>query len=132
MKQYVFDSYAVTAFFENEPGAEKVEDALRKLFSKEARGWMSVVNWGEVYYSTYREQGHEIAEKAISQLSRYPVELVGVDQVLAKDAALLKGKYRVAYADCYATVLARRMNALVLIGNPEFEILKNEVQILWL
>ena len=31
MKKYVFDSYALIAFFENEPAAEKVESFLKEV-----------------------------------------------------------------------------------------------------
>ncbi len=132
MNKYVFDSYAIIAFFENERGAEQVEEALRELFSNKARGWMSIVNWGEVYYNTCREQGHDVAEKVILQLSGYPIELVNVDQALTKDAAMLKAKYPVAYADCFAAALARSKGAEVLTGDPEFRIMQDEVSILWL
>jgi len=57
MKHYVFDSFAMIAFFENEPGADLVEQVLQTIFSKHALGWMSVVNWGELYYCTCLEQG---------------------------------------------------------------------------
>lgn len=80
----------------------------------------------------YREQGRETAEKVISHLSQYPIELVDVDRDLAKDAALLKGKYKIAYAACFAAALAKRMNAIVLTGDPEFKILQNEIEVLWL
>ena len=54
MKDYVFDSFAMIAYFEDESGANLVEQALRELFSKQARGWMSVINCGELYYCTCR------------------------------------------------------------------------------
>jgi len=132
MKRYVFDSYALIAFFENEQGADIVENALRELITKKAFGWMSVINWGEVYYSTYRELGIEMAEKAISQIKMYPIEIVDADQGLTKDAALLKSRYRVAYADCFAVALANKMKAIVLTGDPEFKALQKNVEVLWI
>ena len=132
MKRYVFDSYALIAFFENEQGANIVENALRELITKKAFGWMSVINWGEVYYSTYRELGVEMAEKAISQIKMYPIEIVDADQGLTKDAALLKSRYRVAYAECFAVALANKMKAVVLTGDPEFKALQKNVEVLWI
>lgn len=55
-----------------------------------------------------------------------------VNRDLAKDAALLKGKYKIAYAACFAAALAKKMNAIVLTGDPEFKILQNEIEVLWL
>lgn len=57
MKRYVLDSYAMIAFFENEPGSEYVANILQELIQKKGQGFMSVVNWGEMYYNTMREQG---------------------------------------------------------------------------
>jgi len=46
------------------------------------------------------------------QLDLYPVEIVGVDKEITRDAALLKGKYRVAYADCLLRPLPGRSGRL--------------------
>ena len=132
MKNYVFDSFAMIAFFENEPGAEMVEKALRQLFTKKARGWMSVINWGEVYYCTYREQGVGGAQNVVSRLAEYPIEVVDADQNMTQEAAILKGKYKVAYADCFAVALARQKNAEILTGDPEFKKFKEKIKINWI
>jgi predicted nucleic acid-binding protein len=132
MKNYVFDSFAMIAFFEDEPGAERVEEVLRELFAKKARGWMSVINWGEVYYCTYREQGFGRAKDVVSRLADYPIEVVDADQNLTQEAANLKGKYKVAYADCFAAALARQKKAEILTGDPEFKKFKEKLQINWI
>lgn len=132
MKRYVFDSFAVIAFFEDESGAAIVESALREVVSGKAQGWMSVINWGEVYYSTYREQGLDAAESVVAQLAKYPIQIVQSDMELTKSAALLKGKYRVAYADCFAAALSKQMKARLITGDPEFRLLENETEVLWM
>ena len=132
MKHYVFDSFAMIAFFENEPGADLVEQVLQTIFSKHALGWMSVVNWGELYYCTCREQGPEMADRVLLQLSSYPIEIVPADQAMTLEAARLKARYRLAYADCFAAALAARKRALLITGDPEFALLEKEVKILWL
>ena len=131
-EQNVRVKLALIAFFEDEPGADFVEQALREMISREAQGWMSVINWGEVYYSTYREQGPDAAEKVLLQLDSYPIEIVGADKDLTKDAAILKGRYRIAYADCFAAALAGKQKAVLITGDPEFGMLEKEVRIFWL
>ncbi len=61
MKRYVLDSFALIAFFEDEPGADKVAGILRDINGKKSHGFMSVINWGEIYYNTMREGGIEEA-----------------------------------------------------------------------
>ncbi len=53
------DSFAMIAFFEDEPGADRVAEILDALMEQKAKGFMSVINWGEIYYNTMREQGVE-------------------------------------------------------------------------
>ena len=82
MMRYVLDSFAMIAFFENEKGAVRVESILKLLVRGKARGFMSVINWGEIYYSTLREQGVESAEAVIRQLQKYPIEVVDINKAL--------------------------------------------------
>ncbi len=50
------DSYAMIAFFEDESGAGEVAEILNALINQKARGFMSVINWGEIFYCTLRVQ----------------------------------------------------------------------------
>ncbi len=132
MKKYVIDSYALIAFFEDEPGAEEVEIILKSLMARKAKAYISVINWGEIYYTTLREQGITAAETVIRQLKQYPIEVVDANQKLTYEAAKLKGKYRIAYADCFAAALSRRLGAEIVTGDPEFKKLEGECSIHWL
>ena len=132
MKRYVFDSYAILAFLEDEKGADLVEKALREVVANKARGFLSVINWGEIYYSIMREQGQGQAEVVLAYVSNYPLELVDADLDLTRVAARLKGRYRIAYADCFAAALAKKNKAVVLTGDPEFKLLENEVKVKWI
>ncbi|MBM4312803.1 MAG: type II toxin-antitoxin system VapC family toxin [Deltaproteobacteria bacterium] len=132
MKRYVLDSYAMIAFFEDEPGAHTIASLLRELLDNRAKGYMSVVNWGEMYYSVMREQGSMAAETILSQFKKYPIEVVDADQVLTHEAAKLKGSYRIAYADCFAAALSMKLNATLVTGDPEFRQLGKKISIQWI
>jgi predicted nucleic acid-binding protein len=132
MKRYVFDSYAMIAYFEDEPGADRVAQILRQLIQGKAKGYMSVVNWGEIYYNTMREEGIAEAEKVILQLDKFPIQIVEVNRNFAYEAAKLKVKYRIAYADCFAVALSVKLNASLVTGDPEFRKLKERISIQWI
>ena len=132
MKRYVFDSYAMIAYFEDEPGADRVAQILRQLVRGKAKGYMSVVNWGEVYYNTMREEGVDEAEKVILQLDKFPIQIVEVNRDFAYEAAKLKGKYRIAYADCFAVALSVKLNATLVTGDPEFKKVKERISFQWI
>jgi len=133
VKKYVFDSYALIAFFENESAAEKVEDFLKEVLEGKAQGFMSVVNWGEVYYATSRAYGEEVAKRVIQEIENYPLEIIEADRKLTLEAARLKARYPIAYADCFALALARLKKAELITGDPEFKkAAKEKVKIRWL
>jgi len=132
MKRYVLDSYAMIAYFEDEPGADRVALVLKQLIKGKAKGFMSVVNWGEVYYNTLREQGISEAEKVILQLDKFPIQIVDVNKELANEAAKLKGEFRIAYADCFAVALSVKLGAAIVTGDPDFKKLQERITIQWI
>ncbi len=132
MKRYVLDSYAMIAYFEDEPGADRVAQILRQLIQRKAKGYMSVVNWGEVYYNTLREGGVAEAEKVILQLDRFPIQIVEVNRDSAYEAAKIKGKYRIAYADCFAVALSVKLNGFLVTGDSEFKKVRERISIQWI
>jgi len=105
---------------------------LDDLVRKKSKGYISIINWGEIYYNTYRVQGKPEADAVIAQVGRYPIELVDADQALTLEAARLKGKYRIAYADCFAAALAGMLNGKVVTGDREFKNLEKEIDIEWI
>lgn len=82
MKKYVLDSYAMIAFFEDEPGADNVAEVLSHIVAKQAKGFMSVINWGEMYYNTLRESGAHEAENVLTQFNKFPIQIVDADKDL--------------------------------------------------
>ena len=132
MTKYVLDSFAMIAYFEDEPGADKVSEILSMVIGRKAKGFMSVINWGEMYYNTMREQGVEEAESVLTQFDKYPIKLVEADRGLTYEAAKLKARYKIAYADCFAAALALSLNALLVTGDPEFKMLAHELSVEWI
>jgi ribonuclease VapC len=120
------------AYFEDEPGADRVAQVLRQLIRGKAKGFMSVVNWGEVYYNTMREQGVSEGEKVILQLDKFPIQLIDVNKDLAYEAAKLKGEFRIAYADCFAVALSVKLKANLVTGDPDFKKLQERISIQWI
>ena len=134
MATKVLDSWALIAFFEDEPPAEQVEKLLAQAAAEKCKLLLSVVNWGEIYYHTMREVSQEAAEQKAREISTLPIDLVGVgdDLALARQAAIYKATHQMAYADCFAAALAKIKNAELLTGDPEFKSVEGEVKVFWL
>lgn len=107
-------------FFEDRAGADKVEELLAKAAEAKRPLTMSVVNWGEVYYSVSRTPGEKTAAK-LQEIAQLPIEIVGVDMELTKLAASLKAQHDLPYADCFAAALAQARNATLVTSDKDFE-----------
>ena len=132
MKRYVLDASALMAFFEDRPGAEKVEELLTRAAEKQRFLLMSVINWGEVYYSVWRVHGEEAANAKLKQIAQLPIELIDVDALTAKLAASLKARHRLPYVDCFAAALAQQSKAMLICADKDFGHVEKETSILWL
>ena len=128
----VVDSFALIAFFEQEPHFHKVEHLLSEAKKGNANIFLSIINWGEIYYSILRARGESRAEQALIFIDELPIQIMEADRDLVYNAAKLKSKYAVSYADCFTAALAKRHNCPLLTGDPEFKKLQNEVKISWL
>ena len=129
---HVLDAFALTAYFEKEPGYEKVQELLTAAAASNRRLFLSTVNWGEVCYVTHRTYGADQADKIARVIDTFPIEVVPVDLEIAKQAALFKVSQRMSYADCFAAALAKIKRSVLITGDKEFKSLEGEITIIWL
>ena len=134
MANRVLDSWALMAFFEDEPAAEAVEEILEQASRDKHRLFLTSINWAEVYYSTMREVSQEAAEQHARIIASLPIDIIGIgdDLKLSRQAAIYKATYRLSLADAFAAALAKEKKAELLTGDPEFKALEKELKILWL
>ena len=136
MATMVLDAHALMVLFNDEPGAEEVEKILLKAEKGNPRLLMSVVNWGEIYYSIMRGASQEIADSKSHEIAGMPLELVPVDArdlELVREAAIFKATKKMSYADCFAAALAKTRNAELVTGDREFKVVEKELKkIHWL
>ncbi|MBM3293987.1 MAG: type II toxin-antitoxin system VapC family toxin [Candidatus Aminicenantes bacterium] len=128
----VLDAHALMAFLEKEPGYEVVKAMFVSAVEKDEPLLMTSVNFGEVYYVVLRECGTEKAKDIERVVESLPVEIVDVDLGLAKEAAGIKAKKKMSYADCFAAALAKIRKCEIVTGDREFAALEKELKIVWL
>ncbi|MDA8399526.1 MAG: type II toxin-antitoxin system VapC family toxin [Actinomycetota bacterium] len=107
------DSWAVLRWLDgDEPAAVRVEVAMP------SRPVMSWINLGEVSYIVERRAGADRARRIVRELRpRLTLDLPTEARVL--EAAQLKAKYSMAYADAFAVATAIAHGATLLTGDPE-------------
>src|SRR5215212_693059 len=126
MKKVVFDSYALIAFFRQETGYELVRDLLVKISNDESEGYITTVNIGEIYYMISRKSNPKKAEEVIHALLHFPIHIVDADLKLSLEAAKIKAKYSLSYADAFAAALTITRKATLITGDEEFDLLLKE------
>jgi predicted nucleic acid-binding protein len=132
MKNFVLDSYALLSYFEEEPGADKVQRLLEQAEKGKVSLFMSIVNWGEVYYSLCRSKGAEKAEDSLLIIEQLPISLIEVEKAFMHEVAKLKIYHSIALGDCFAAALAIERRCPVITGDKEFERLGNLLTVEWL
>lgn len=126
MKHFVFDSYALIAFFREEKSWEFIQDMLIRMSNDEITGWITTVNVGEIYYMLCRKNNAQQAQLAIDALLNFPITMIDADLNLTLAAARLKAAYKLSYADAFAAALSISKKAVLLTGDQEFLNLKDE------
>ena len=122
--------------FNDESGADEVEKILLKAETGNPRLLMSVINWGEIYYSIMRGASQELADSKSHEIAGMRIELIPVDArdfELIRQAAIFKATRKMSYADCFAAALAKTQNAELVTGDREFKVVEKELKkIRWL
>jgi predicted nucleic acid-binding protein len=107
------DSWAVLRWLEGvNPAATRVEKALR------SRPVMSWINLGEVFYVIHRAASEVDATEVVRDL-RHRLEMDLPDERRILEAATIKARHAVAYADAFAVATAVAHGASLMTGDPE-------------
>jgi predicted nucleic acid-binding protein len=130
-KAFVLDSWAVIAFFEDEPAGKKIADLIANAHEDGIPIYMTVVNVGEVWYITARETSEEVANNIVKELNDLKIEFVDANWEITQNAARFKSRNRMSYADCYAAALTRIKNGVLVTGDTEFNAIEAQIDIQW-
>ncbi len=130
--KFVFDSYALLALMEDEPGAQAVADII---LDEAEEPYLSVINLGEVYYVVMRRHDEAAAAEVVRGV-RQEEKLVIAEASWprVKAAARLKAGGGLAYADAFVLGLAQELGACLVTGDPELRTAAARigVELLWI
>ena len=120
MKEYVLDANALYRFLTGGPGADTVSRLFKEARDAERPLRMSVVNWGEVYYTIAKAQGFAETTKILDRAKMLPLVLLDADEGVTTRAARLKAGHGLHYADCFAAATAVPDAVLVTSDTKDF------------
>ena len=131
MQRVVFDAYAIIAWLEGEPGGAYVASLIGHVSEGEMWGAICAVNIGEVYYNTFRRHGGAAAEDCLQVLTSIAWDVMPASNELVWDAARLKARYPISYADAFALACARLHEADLVTNDPELRCSDHGVTLRW-
>ena len=132
MRAKVLDSFALIAYFRDEPGAELMENLLVSAGKKDSPLHLTDVNYAEVKYSIVKKDGAAAWEEAAKTLQALPIDFHSTSRTLADTAADFKARFKISLADAFAAALAKEKKAELVTGDPEFKSLEKEIKIVCL
>jgi ribonuclease VapC len=105
---------------------------LRKARRRDVLLLFSLINYGECLCVIERAQGLQQTQLAVGIIDQLAMRIVPADRSLVFEAAHIKARYPISYADAFSVALAKRNRACVMTGDSEFEALEADVAIHWL
>ena len=124
MKTRVLDTWPILEWMNGrQPATGAVESLLDESIAGSTRLFMSAINVGEVYYFLRKTHSEKVAEAWRELCATIPatIEVPTADEIW--DAALLKGRYPISYADAFAAALAQKHRCPVVTGDPELRVI---------
>ena len=120
------------AWIQDQPAAGRFQAILEKASSGAVELWISAINVGEVYYLIAKRLSQDSAEDFLKQFPSLPVKSVVPTETDIIEAARLKGRYRISYADSFAASLAIQQGVELITGDPDFKRLSPSLALEWI
>ncbi len=126
---YILDTSALLTFFEEENGADTVQNFLEQAKRGDIEIITSFVTYVEVYYITMQEQGEQEAKLRISLMNMLPLSTIESSPSLGLVTGRIKAAHRLSFADAWVAATALTFDAILVHKDPEFEQLKPSLKL---
>jgi predicted nucleic acid-binding protein len=121
VKIRVLDSWAILEWMSGrKPACDLVAKLLAQAEQGRTRLLMSAINVGEVYYFLRKNHSEALAESWRESSRTLPVTIEVPTDSDIWQAASLKSRFPIAYADAFAAALAQKYGCPLVTGDPEF------------
>jgi ribonuclease VapC len=132
MPGFLFDSYALFAFFQKERGAETVLKFLKESKNNSIEPLICVINLGEILYLTKRRFGDAKKIEILGRIYQLSFNIIPATNDLVFEAAEIKADYPISYADSFVVACAIDQSAEIVTGDPDFKRVAHLVKIHWI
>ncbi|HSB04287.1 MAG TPA: type II toxin-antitoxin system VapC family toxin [Thermodesulfobacteriota bacterium] len=130
-KSYLFDAFPLLCWLQEEPGHEKVDQLLSEAEDGRCLISLQTMNLGEVFYRVGRIAGLKLAEEILERIRLLPIRVLLVTDEDIMEAAKIKARYSISYADAFAVAKAIQTGVTVVTGDPEYKAVAKLINVLW-
>jgi predicted nucleic acid-binding protein len=121
MKIHVLDANALYRFLTGGPGADTVTQLFKEARDAKQPIRMSVINWGEVYYTIAKGEGFAETARIMDRVKLLPLAVLEAGEPVTARAARLKAGHGLPYADCFAAATPAKDDVLVTSDAKDFK-----------
>ncbi len=132
MKNYLFDAFPLLCWLQEEKGYEMVDELLNEAEEGKTSISIHIINLGEVYYRIGRVAGMRQAEAMLSKIRLLPIRVLSISDEDVMEAAKIKGKHSISYADAFVVAKAVQSGSTVVTGDPEYTAVSKLVKMFWI
>lgn len=126
-ENFVIDTSARMAFFHAEPGAERFRDLCTRAALLQCSLSISIVSLIEIFYISVQRSSESVAHERINAISELPLSVETLSENDIEAVGTMKALYKLSFADACIAGLAKRLDAILLHKDPEFEQLKESI-----
>ena len=117
----IVDSWPVMEWLrQREPARARFAELLDRAERGQIVLQMSRIIRGDLWYQVARRWGIDVYPQYQSLIATLPIQIISLDDALVDEAAGLKARFSISYADCFAAALAIRQGAPIVTGDPDF------------
>ena len=127
---FLLDTSAVFAFTDDEEGASEVQKLLTEASHDKANIFISAMSVMEAYYIGFQETGETEADRLVLLIRSLPLKVLPLSDDLILIAGSFKGHYQISVADAWIAATAKFHNLVIVHKDPEFEPLKDELDLI--
>ena len=131
MRNYLFDAFPLLCWLQEEPGYEMIDDLLTEAEEGKILISIYIINLGEVFYRVCRVTGIKQAEEMLSKIRLLPIRVLSISDEDVMEAAKIKARNPISFADSFAVAKALQSGATVVTGDPEYKAVSKSINILW-
>lgn len=123
--EYLLDASGLIAYLSDEKEADEVSKILKKSA-------LPFVALSETYYIVWKKKGESEADKIYGLIKSWDLPILLPDERIILTAGRLKAVFKLSMADSFIAALSLDKNLTLVTKDRDYEVLQNEIKILWL